>query len=95
MAGVGLHPAWAFAVLTIFVEISASLLVIVNRWTWLSAWALGVFTVLAIFLAHRFWDADGPLRGEQFNTFLEHAGLAAAFILVAALSMLRDRDDRP
>jgi transmembrane protein len=95
MAGVELHPAWAFAVLTIFVEIGASLLVIVNRWTWLSAWALGVLTVLAIFLAHRFWDADGPLRGEQFNTFLEHAGLAAAFILVAALSMLRDRDDRP
>ncbi|MFC5422852.1 DoxX family protein [Bosea eneae] len=95
MARVGLYPTSIFAALTILVEIGASLLVILNRWTWAAAGALGVFTVWATFLAHRFWDFAEPQRGEQLNTFLEHASLASGFILVAAVSiLLRSREGR-
>jgi transmembrane protein len=49
---------------------------------WLGAGALGIFTIMATFIAHRFWDLEGPARVAQLNTFLEHATIAAAFILV-------------
>jgi hypothetical protein len=40
MAALGLEPAWLFNALTIFVQLGGSLLVILNRWTWLGAGAL-------------------------------------------------------
>jgi transmembrane protein len=90
MAHVGLHPPWAFNLASLAVELSGSALIVFNRMTWLGAGALGVFTFIATFLAHRFWELDGEARITQFNTFLEHAAISAAFILVAVVS-LRDR----
>ena len=43
-----------------------------DRWTWLGAGALGVFTALATVMAHRFWTLDGIERVRELNTFLEH-----------------------
>lgn len=87
MAAAGLQPAVLFNSATLVTEMGASILVILDRWTWLGAGALGIFTVLSTFLAHRFWDFDGADRVREFNTFLEHATIAAAFILVAVLSI--------
>ncbi|HEX2525696.1 MAG TPA: DoxX family protein [Geminicoccus sp.] len=90
-----LNPAWAFVSLTILAEIGGSLLVIVDRWTWLGAGILGVLTILDTFVVHRFWGADGSLRVEQLRNFLEHIALAAAFLLVAAVRLAHPRDERP
>jgi transmembrane protein len=87
MAGQGLHPGWAFNLATLLTEILGSALVIANRWTWLGAGALGVFTVFATLLAHRFWDFTGAERQMQLNSFLEHAAICAAFILVTVVSL--------
>ncbi len=95
MARLGLHPAWAFASLVILVEIVGPLLVVTDRWTWLGAGILGVFTVLEAFVAHRFWHSDDSSYGEQLRSFLEHIALAAAFIFVAAGSVSHARDERP
>ena len=54
MAALGLEPAWLFNALTILVQLGGSLLVILNRWTWLGAGALGMFSALATVMAHRF-----------------------------------------
>ena len=35
MAALGLEPAWLLNALTILVQLGGSLLVILNRWTWL------------------------------------------------------------
>src|SRR5258708_36659935 len=54
MAALGLEPAWLFNALTIFVQLGASLLVILNRWTWLRAAALRGFTAQRHPMAHLF-----------------------------------------
>jgi len=46
MSHFGLHPAWAFNVATVFCQLGGSALIILNRWVWVGAGALGVFTVL-------------------------------------------------
>jgi transmembrane protein len=93
MAALGLEPAWLSNALTIFVQLGGSLLVILNRWTWLGAGALGVFTALATVLAHQFWTLDGVERVRELNTFLEHLAIIAGFVLVAMIGVvgLRDR----
>ena len=93
MAALGLEPAWLFSALTIFVQLGGSLLVILNRWTWLGAGALGVFTALATVLAHQFWTLDGVEHARELNTFLEHLAIIAGFVLVAMIGVvgLRDR----
>jgi len=87
MESVGLRPAGLFNLLTLVTELGGSTLVIIDRRTWLGAGALGVFTVLTTFLAHRYWEFEGAARLQQFNSFLEHVTIAAAFILVTVLSV--------
>jgi transmembrane protein len=86
MHALGLEPAWALNLATLVTELGGSALVILDRKTWLGAGALGVFTVLTTFLAHRYWEFTGADRAREFNSFLEHATIAAAFILVTVLS---------
>jgi transmembrane protein len=86
MLRAGLHPTWAFNLATLIVELGGSALVIASRRVWLGAGALGVFTVLATALAHRFWEFEGSARTMQLNSFFEHWTISAAFILVAVLS---------
>ncbi len=94
MAALGLEPAWLFNALTILVQLGGSLLVILNRWTWLGAGALGVFTALATGLAHQFWTLDGVERARELNTFLEHLAIIAGFVLVAILGVVGVRGRR-
>jgi transmembrane protein len=93
MTALGLEPAWLFNALTIVVQLGGSLLVILNRWTWLGAGALGVFTALATLVAHQFWTLDGVERARELNTFLEHLAIIAGFVLVAMIGVvgLRER----
>jgi transmembrane protein len=65
--------------------------VILNRWTWLGAGALGVFTAFATVMAHRFWTLDGIERMRELNTFLEHLAIIAGFVLVAILGVVGAR----
>jgi uncharacterized membrane protein YphA (DoxX/SURF4 family) len=80
----GLHPAWLWAVLTIVVEIGASLLVVTGRLVWLGAGGLGVLTAVAMLVANDFWSMTGQDRFMALNTFFEHLGLIAGFVLVSS-----------
>lgn len=83
----GLEPATIVVIATIIVQLGASLLIIIDRWTWLAAGALGVFTLLATLVAHDFWNLADPMeRFHALNTFLEHLGLIGGLFLAAALS---------
>lgn len=70
-------------VLLLIVQIGGSLLVILNRFAWLGAGALGVFTIAVTVLAHAFWKLHGPAQFAEMNTFLEHVALVAAFAFAA------------
>jgi transmembrane protein len=89
MFRLGLHPAWAFNLAVMVTQLGGSALIIAKRQVWLGAGALGVFTVLTNFIAHRFWEFSGGARTAQLNSFLEHWTMSAAFVLVVVVYLRR------
>ena len=86
----GLHPAAFFAVAVIVFELTASTMVVSGFLRWAGALALAGFTVLATFIALRFWEmAPGMERMMATNAFFEHLGLAGAFVFVAAYDLTK------
>lgn len=86
----GLQPAAAFAVFVIIFELTASAMVVSGFLRWAGALALSGFTLLATFIALRFWEmAPGMDRMMATNAFFEHLGLAGAFIIVAAIDLTK------
>ena len=83
----GMRPAWLWAVATILVELGGSALVIVGRWVWLGAGGLGMLTAVAMFVANNFWTMTGHDRFTALNTFFEHLGLIAGFVLISVMSV--------
>ncbi|MBW8320749.1 MAG: DoxX family protein [Rhizobium sp.] len=83
MAHFGLNPPVAFAVATIIVQLVGSALIILNRWTWLGAGALGIFTLLTIPIAHNFWTMEEPFKTIEFYVVMEHISIVGALMVVA------------
>jgi uncharacterized membrane protein YphA (DoxX/SURF4 family) len=79
----GLSPAAPLALLTIAMELGASILVLTGFFRWLGALALAGFTLFATFVALRFWELEQLARGMAANAFFEHLGLVGGFLLVA------------
>src|SRR3954466_5890663 len=59
MASLGFEPAAGFNIAVSIVQLAGSLLIILDRWAWLGAGALAVFTALTIPLVHHFWSMQG------------------------------------
>ncbi|SEI09796.1 Uncharacterized membrane protein YphA, DoxX/SURF4 family [Rhizobium tibeticum] len=86
----GLHPAAFFAVVVIAFELTASAMILSGFLRWLGALALAVFTLLATLIALRFWEMpSGMERSMAMNAFFEHLGLAGAFVIVAAMDVVK------
>lgn len=95
----GMSPPALWAGMTIAVEIIGPLLILLGRLVWLGAGMLGVFTLLAAFVANAFWTMEGPEQaGARFmatNAFFEHVGLVGGFILAALVAEHARRQGRP
>jgi len=78
----GLSPAAPLAVAVIVLELGASALILTGFHRWLGALALAAFTLLATFVALRFWEMPQPARFMAANSFFEHLGLVGGFLLV-------------
>ncbi|MBB4104505.1 DoxX family protein [Allorhizobium borbori] len=90
MTHFGLTPAPLVAGAVILFELTASALVVSGFLRWAGALALAAFTLLATFIALRFWEmAPGMDRMMATNAFFEHLGLAGAFVIVAAADLTR------
>jgi uncharacterized membrane protein YphA (DoxX/SURF4 family) len=89
----GLEPAGLLALLTIVGELGGAVLVLSGILRWVGAGYLALFTLLANFVANRYWELTGAGRTMAENGFFEHLGLAGAFLLVAYLDV-RDRSSR-
>ncbi len=83
MAHFGLNPPVVFAIATIIVQLVGSALIILNRWTWLGAGALGIFTLLTIPIAHNFWTMEEPFKTIEFYVVMEHISIVGALMVVA------------
>ncbi|OUL98374.1 DoxX family protein [Variovorax sp. JS1663] len=80
----GLAPAAPMAIAVIVLELGAAALILTGRLRWLGALALGLFTLMATFVALRFWEMpSGQARFMAANAFFEHLGLVGGFLLVA------------
>ena len=80
----GLSPAVPLAIAVIVLELGAAAMILTGRLRWLGALALAGFTLMATFVALRFWQM--PVGQERFmaaNSFFEHLGLVGGFVLVA------------
>ncbi|ARO33626.1 MULTISPECIES: DoxX family protein [unclassified Rhizobium] len=85
-----LHPAAFFAIAVIVFELTASAMVISGFLRWAGGLALSGFTLLATFIALRFWEmAPGMDRMMATNAFFEHLGLAGAFVFVTAFDLTK------
>lgn len=79
----GLTPAAPLAGATIVFELGASLMILTGFYRWLGALGLAGFTLMATFVANRFWEMAMPERFMAANGFFEHWGLVGGFLLVA------------
>lgn len=89
MEGFGLAPGWLFNAATLILQIGASLLIILNRYVWLAAGALAVFTVLTVPIAHPFWLKQGEEAFRDITVALEHVSVIGGLALVSILSRKR------
>lgn len=83
----GMKPPAIWAALTIGIELVGPVLILTDRFLWLGAGMLGIFTLLAAFTANAFWTM--PAGQERFmatNAFFEHIGLIGGFVLVALVA---------
>lgn len=79
----GLGAAAPLAAAVIVLELAASVMILAGFYRWLGALALAGFTLMASFVANRFWDMVPPDRIMAANAFFEHLGLVGAFLLIA------------
>jgi len=79
----GLPFATAAACATIVTELAGSALILTGFYRWIGALWLAGFTLIATFVANRFWELQLPERFMVENAFFEHLGLIGGFLLVA------------
>jgi uncharacterized membrane protein YphA (DoxX/SURF4 family) len=79
----GLPAASVVAAATIITELVGSVLILSGFYRWVGALWLAAFTLIATFVANRFWEIPLPERFMVENAFFEHLGLVGGFLLVA------------
>ena len=88
MTHFGLAPPALFAILVILLELGASAMILTGLFRWAGALGLAGFTLLATFIALRFWELPaGQDRFMAANSFFEHIGLVGGLVLVAWLDI--------
>lgn len=91
MAHFGLEPAPFFNAAVALTQLFGSAFIIANRFTWLGAGMLAVFTALTIPIAHNFWAMEEPFRTLEFYVVMEHVTVIGALMVVAWKSAHTDQ----
>ncbi len=71
--------------LAVAIEIGGGILLIAGLKTRWAALILMVLTLVATFMAHRFWEVDPAQYANQLNHFLKNIAIAGGLILLAAI----------
>jgi len=66
----------------IAVELGGGALLVLGWQTRRVAWLLIAFTVIATFMAHRFWQMDAAQYANQLNHFLKNAAIVGGLLYV-------------
>jgi putative oxidoreductase len=84
LAKLGFPAPEVMTVLAIIFELGGGLLLIIGWQTRWVAWALILFTVIATFAAHRFWDYEAAQRTMQMTQFLKNLSIIGGLLFVVA-----------
>ncbi|MFJ6322004.1 MULTISPECIES: DoxX family protein [unclassified Rhizobium] len=87
----GLVPEVLFFFATVITLLLGSILVILDRWTWMAAGALAAFTVLTIPIAHNFWTMEEPMRTMEFHVVMEHITVVGGLFIAIYASAIGKR----
>jgi XapX domain-containing protein len=83
----GLPAAPLIAGAAIATELGGSFLVLSGLYRWIGALWLAAFTLVATFVANRFWEIAPAQRFMVENAFFEHIGLVGGFLLLAIVDL--------
>jgi transmembrane protein len=85
----GTQPAWLIPALTILVLLAGSVLILIDRFLWLGAGMLAVFTALTILLVHRFWAMTGQEAIANWREAEEHVAVIGGLAALSIISHMR------
>ena len=80
----GLPMPEVLAWVAIAIELGGAILLIIGWQTRWTALLLALFTVIAAFAAHRFWEFDAAQQANQMNHFLKNLAIVGGMIILAA-----------
>ena len=83
-AKLGFPMPEVMAWVAIAIELGGAILLIVGWQTRWAALLLALFTVIAAFAAHRFWEFDAAQQANQMNHFLKNLAIVGGMIILAA-----------
>ena|SRR5215213_4934122 len=71
-------------VLAILIEVGGGLLLAIGWRTRWVAWLLALFTLIAMFMAHRYWEFDAAQYANQMTHFWKDVCIIGGLMMVAA-----------
>ena len=83
-AKLGMPVPEVMVVLAIIVEVGGAALLIVGWKARQAAWALAIFTLIATFMAHRFWEFPDAQYANQLNHFLKNLAIIGGMMFIAS-----------
>ncbi|UEM19082.1 DoxX family protein [Skermanella mucosa] len=84
MESMGVPVASVTAPLGAFVEFFGGLAIILGAWTWLAALLVAAFTVVATYIAHRYWIMPPEQMAAQQTQFMKNLAITGGLLAFAA-----------
>lgn len=81
-------------VIAIAVEIIGGIALVIGWRTRWAAWLLALFTLIALLMAHRFWEFDAAQYANQMNHFLKNLAIIGGLLFVATFGPGRASVDK-
>ena len=85
LASKGVPQAALVAPLAALVEIAGAVMVIIGFKTRYAAAALMVFTAVALYIAHDFWNLSGPARNTQMIQAWKNLSIIGGLLVLAGI----------
>ena len=80
----GFPAAEVMTVLSIVIEVGGGILLVVGWKTRWAGWLLALFTVIAMLMAHRYWQADATQYANQMTHFFKNVAIVGGLLMMAA-----------
>ena len=74
----------AMAVLAVIIELGGGILLVIGWKTRWVAWLLALFVLIAMLMAHRYWEFDAAQYANQMTHFFKNVCIIGGLMMVAA-----------